>query len=131
MYDQFMRVAEEVGWDLERQIDVLDEFFSGFGVSVRLDDYLAAHGLALGIRFHREALRDRLLDFVPVIGAQGALTRVLQRALRQAAETAARERAEAAAQAAAERKVAEAGAQVGRRSLLGWLRRRGHDASAS
>ncbi len=123
MDNQFFRVAEEVDWDLERQIEVLDGFFSGFGVSATLDDYLAEHGLALGLRFHRAPLRDRMLAFVHKIGAQGALTRVLQRTLREAAELAARERV-AAAGAAQEAERAPMRPARPRRSLLGWLRRR-------
>jgi hypothetical protein len=129
MHSQFLQVADEEGWDLERQIALLDDFFSGFGASARVDDYLAAHGLGFSTRYHRAALRDRLLDLVSLLGAEGALTRMLQRELRHAAEAAARERAEAAAQAAAQRKLTEASSRVSRRSVLGWLRRRAQGVS--
>lgn len=123
---QFDRVAEELGWDLDRQIDVLEGFFEDYGVGGRVEDFLRGRGLSPGIRFHRQALRDALLACVDAVGAHGALSHVLQRALNAAAQQAAQARAAEAAREAAAAKRDEAPRRT--RRLLGWIRRRGQTA---
>lgn len=95
-----MRVAEELGWDLERQVQVLDDFVAGFGVSSRLDAWLAERGMGVHQRFNRSGLREAMLRFVHELGAAGAFSHYLQRELRAAAEAARAAAAEAAVLAA-------------------------------
>jgi len=97
MDNQFMRVAEELDWDVERQIAVLDDFVAGFGVSSRLDAWLAERGMSVHQRFRRGALRDAMLCFIQQLGAAGAFSHYLQRELRRAAEAARQRAAEAEA----------------------------------
>lgn len=126
MQNHFLGVAEEVGWDLERQIEVLEQFFRDYGVGSRLDDHLASYGLRPDLAFHRQALRDRMLAFVSVVRAEGALSRTLQRAMREVAVARALEKAREEAEAAAKREVVSARSERGpaKRSLFGWLWRR-------
>lgn len=98
MRDQFMRVAEELDWDVERQVQVLDDFVAGYGVSSRLDAWLAERGMGVHQRFRRAGLREAMLCFVQELGARGAFSHYLQRELRRAAEAA---RQQAAAEAPA------------------------------
>ena len=94
MEEQFYRVAEELGWDLEQQIAALDEFVRRFGAAGQLDDYLARQGLDGWHPRMRAATRNALVNFVGSLGgAQGHLGRYLQQRLREArqAEAAARE----------------------------------------
>lgn len=132
MSDQFLRVAEELGWDLEQQIQVLDDFVAGFGVSSRLDAWLAERSLGVHQRFNRTGLRDGMLRFVDELGAAGAFSHYLQRELRQAAEAALA--AAAAEQAAAAAPVAEAlAAEPPARRRWGWwpFRRQARSLRAS
>jgi len=88
--EQFFRVAEELGWDMEQQIAALDEFVRRFGAAGQLDDYLARHGLDGRHPRLRAATRDALLGFVATLGgAQGHLGRYLQQRLREAQQAAA------------------------------------------
>lgn len=85
MEEQFFRVAEDLGWDVEQQIAALDEFVGQFGAAGQLDDYLARQGLDGWHPRLRGATRDALLGFVgSLAGAQGHLGRYLQQRLREA-----------------------------------------------
>jgi len=125
-WGQFERVADDLGWDLDRQVDVLEGFFADYGVGGRMEDFLSGRGLRPGMRFHRQALRDALLSCVDALGAQGALSHVLQRAMAEAAREAARQRAAEAARETAAVKSRETPRR--RAQLLTWIRRRGRPA---
>lgn len=84
MFEQFERVAADLGWDVERQIEVLEDFTIGFGVGSRLEDYLRRQGLGASRR--PPLVRDALLTFIDGLpGSRGAFSHYLQRKLRQAA----------------------------------------------
>ena len=105
MQQQFLLIADELGWTLERQIDQLDEFVHVYGAGGRMNAELSEIGLSLQQPLHRECLRDAILRFIERLGAQGAFSHYLYvklregREARQAALVAERERiaAEAAA----------------------------------
>ena len=85
MEEQFFRVAEELGWDVEQQIAVLEEFVGRFGAAGQLDDYLARRGLDGRHPRLRAATRDALLEFLATLGgAQGHVGRYLQGRLAEA-----------------------------------------------
>lgn len=98
MQQQFLLIADELGWSLERQIDQLDEFVRVYGAGGRMNAELAEIGLSLQQRLHRESLRDAMLRFIERLGAQGAFSHYLYvrlregREARQAAIVAERER---------------------------------------
>ncbi|WP_435103992.1 hypothetical protein [Arhodomonas sp. AD133] len=124
MVEQFLRVADDLGWDVGDQIAKLEEFAEHFGVSGRLEEFLERRGIAGSARRDLKRVRDTLLDFVEVLGNRGAMNHFLQRELRLAAEAAARARAEAAAQEAVREAGAGATQAVRGTGFLGWLRRR-------
>ena len=81
MEQQFFRIADELGWDIETQISHLDGFIAAYGAGGRLDAKLAAVGLSLQQPLHRTSLRDALLRFIERLEASGAFSRFLQREL--------------------------------------------------
>lgn len=124
MEQQFFRIADELGWDIETQISHLDGFVAAYGAGGRLDAELAAVGLSLQQPLHRASLRDALLRFIERLGAPGAFSRFLQSELQRA-----RAREAAAAAARAEGASPQPAAQAPRpRSLgarlAGWLPQR-------
>lgn len=110
MEAQFIRIAGELGWDLEMQIAKLEEFIEVAGRGAASQEYLGSRkpqGLAR---------RDALLAFVAGSGYSGAFTRFLL------AQLPARGRAqEPAAPAPATVPAAPA---VRRAGFMAWLRRR-------
>ena len=84
--EQFLLIADELGWDLETQIDRLDEFVRVYGAAGRMDAELAEIGLSLRQRLHRESLRDAILRFITRLGAQGAFSHYLHGQMRRARE---------------------------------------------
>ena len=98
MQQQFLLIADELGWTLEQQIDQLDEFVHVYGAGGRMNAELAQIGLSLQQPLHRESLRDAMLRFIERLGAQGAFSHYLYvrlhegREARRAAVAAERER---------------------------------------
>ncbi len=117
MVDQFLRVADELGWDVRMQIEKLEAFAGLCGASARLEEYLEQRDLIGSARYDLKRVRDVMLDFVTILGNHGAMNHFLRRELTLAAE--ARAAAEAAARDAPAVAQAPATAPAGR----GWLRR--------
>ncbi|MEX0386354.1 hypothetical protein [Spiribacter onubensis] len=86
MQEQFLLIADELGWDLEAQIERLDEFVRVYGAAGRMDAELAGIGLSVRQRLHRESLRDAMLNFIARLGAQGAFSHYLHGQMRRARE---------------------------------------------
>jgi len=118
MESQFLRIAGELGWDLDRQIAKLAEFVAAAGREAAWEDYIA------GRRPQGAALRDALLRFVAESGYGGPFTRFMlghcQPTRRTAPQSAAPAPApEPAAPSAAKR----------RPGFMGWLKRKGSHAA--
>jgi len=79
---QFIEIGEALGWDLNAQIEQLDEFVRLYGAAGRLDAELAEIGLAMQQPLHREALREAMMRFIERLGAAGAFSRYLHDHLR-------------------------------------------------
>ncbi len=92
MHQQFLQIASELEWDLDTQIERLDEFVRVYGAAGRMDAELSEIGLAVQQRLHREALREAMLNFIDRLGAAGAFSHFLQRQLRRAHEALAPQR---------------------------------------
>lgn len=86
MQEQFLQVAETLSWDLETQIDRLDEFVRVYGAAGRMDAELSEIGLSVSQSFHREALCTAMLNFIERLGAAGAFSHFLHRQLQRARE---------------------------------------------
>lgn len=82
MRQQFIEIGEVLGWDLNAQIDQLDEFVRLYGAAGRLDAELAEIGLSMQQPLHREALREAMMRFIERLGAAGAFSRYLHDQLR-------------------------------------------------
>ncbi|MDR9433275.1 MAG: hypothetical protein RI539_04845 [Spiribacter sp.] len=82
MQQQFIEVAASLDWDLNTQIEQLDEFVRVYGAAGRLDAELAEIGLSLQQRLHREALRDAIMRFIERLGAAGAFSHYLHAQMR-------------------------------------------------
>jgi len=79
--EQFLQTAEALLWDLETQIDRLDEFVRAYGAAGRMDAELSEVGLSVSQSFHREALCGAMLRFIERLGAAGAFSHFLHRQL--------------------------------------------------
>jgi hypothetical protein len=138
MFAQFMTIADELGWDVERQIEVLEEFVDGFGASGRLEDCLRMRGVNPARLAGTALLRDTVLDFVESLGCRGVFSHFLQRKLREAAEAARADVHGPAAEAPAAprtdtrppRSAPSTDGKPRRRGVLAWLRRRQRGSSA-
>lgn len=108
MEAQFIRIAGELGWDLDTQIAKLEAFIDLAGRRAACEAYLGTR------RPQGAALRDALLDFVTAAGYSGAFTRYLL------AELPARSRSTEPAQPPA----AAVPPAVRRPGFMAWLRRR-------
>lgn len=110
MEAQFIRIAGELGWDLDTQIAKLEEFVAAAGRDAEWQEELR------GRRLHGAALRDALLQFVARSGYSGAFTRFMLAQIPPAP------RAVKESPAA----VPVAAPVATRTGLFGWLRRRGN-----
>ncbi len=129
MQEQFLLIADELGWDLEAQIERLDEFVRVYGAAGRMDAELAEIGLSLRQRLHRESLRDAMLRFIARLGAQGAFSHYLHGQMRRAREAVA---PTAPTEAARSPAVTDAGERRGlRRAIRRWMTARGRAPSRS
>jgi len=116
--EQFLGVADELGWDASVQIEKLEAFADLSGLTPRMEEYLERRGLVGSARWDRKRVRDVMLDFFTEAGSYGAMNRFLHRERRLAAE------ARAASEAAAENAATPA-ESVAMQTLgpLAWLRR--------
>lgn len=115
MEAQFIRIAGELGWDLDMQVAKLEEFIDVAGRHVACQEFLGPRkpqGLAL---------RDALLRFVAGAGYSGAFTRFML------AQLPARSRTTAPEAAPDPAPVEPAPRRAG---FLGWLRRRRSQTAA-
>jgi hypothetical protein len=71
MEAQFIRIAGELGWDLDMQIAKLEEFVSVAGRDAAWQDFIGWR------RPQGAGLRDTLLQFVAASGYSGAFTRFM------------------------------------------------------
>lgn len=83
MQEQFLQTAETLSWDIETQIDRLDEFVRAYGAAGRMDAELSEIGLSVSQSFHREALCRAMLSFIERLGAAGAFSHFLHRQLQR------------------------------------------------
>lgn len=112
MEAQFIRIAGELGWDLDMQIAKLEEFVSLAGRDAAWQDFIGLR------RPQGAALRDALLQFVAESGYSGAFTRFML------SQVPPRRRA-APEQAVPAPETLTRTPAVGRRpGLVAWLRRR-------
>ncbi|MCS4502650.1 hypothetical protein KBTX_00169 [wastewater metagenome] len=86
--EQFLRVAEELGWDINSQIAKLEEFAELFGMSARLDMHLERRGVTGSARRDLKLVRNVYLEFVESMGNRGAMNHFLRNEMRLAAEAA-------------------------------------------
>lgn len=86
--EQFMRVAEDLGWDIGRQIAKLEEFAELFGMSAPLEEYLDRRGVTGSARRDLKLVRNVYLEFVESMGNRGAMNHFLRNEMRRAAEAA-------------------------------------------
>ncbi|WP_018718178.1 hypothetical protein [Arhodomonas aquaeolei] len=86
--EQFLRVAEELGWDINRQVAKLEAFAEIFGTSAPMEEYLDRRGVTGSARRDLKLVRNVYLEFVESIGNRGAMNHFLRNEMRLAAEAA-------------------------------------------
>ncbi|MBS3785409.1 MAG: hypothetical protein KGY57_01230 [Gammaproteobacteria bacterium] len=84
MQEQFFQVSDALSWQVDTQIEHLERFIRAYGAGGRMDAELAELGLSVEQSFHRDCLRDALLNFIDRLGSQGPLSHYLHREMRAA-----------------------------------------------